>query len=215
MVRCPEMQNSAPTRAIRLRIALLAAFAALSVLLAGAAQAGANAVLQDCNDNYQIDGNYTKQQLLDALKELKTDAAEYSTCPDAIQAALAKRVTKNGGKGGSGSSSSKGGQSLKTASAEELTTKAQREKIRDQVEDETSSDASKGGSDDALDSIANPAIKTAAGKTLASDDAPGVPWVLILASLGLLLFVGVEIAGRLGKMPAVTRHLPKIGRGDR
>lgn len=206
------MQNSAPTRSIRSRIVLLTAFAVVSALLIGAAHASANAVLQDCNDNYQIDGNYSKQQLLDALSEIKSDAAEYSTCPDAIQAALAKKVTKNGNKSGS---SAKGGQSLKTASSEDLTTEAQREKIREQVEEEATAATGKGSGSNPLDVIADPAIKTAAGNTLASDDAPGIPWLLIIASLGLLLFLGVELAGRLGKMPRVTKHLPKIGRGDR
>ena len=31
----------------------------------------------------------------------------------------------------------------------------------------------------------------------------------------MLLFLGVELAGRFGKMPHVTKHLPRIGRGDR
>jgi hypothetical protein len=205
------MQNSAPTRASLVRLALITAFAVLATMLVGATQARANAVLQDCNDNYQIDGNYSKQQLLDALAEVKTDVAEYSVCQDAINSALTQKITKNGSK--SGGKSGKSGQSLKTASSEDLTTEAQREKIREQVEDETDAAKSRNG-DSPIDAVTDPAIQTAAGNTLTSSDAPGVPWALILASLGLLLFVGVELAGRLGKMPRVTKHLPKIGRGD-
>jgi hypothetical protein len=105
---------------------------------------------------------------------------------------------KNDGKKGGHNSS---------ASAAAATTPAERKKILAKVEKDSklSDDGSLAGADGGT-------ISKAGGQTLASSSAPGVPTALIIAVVGLMLLFGADLAGRLGKMPRVTKILPKTGR---
>jgi hypothetical protein len=186
-------------------VGLACAFA----MFASVASASTDAILKDCNDDGALSGNYSKSDLQGALANIPADLKQYSSCESIINAALLKKITKPSGGGGSGGKG--GSSSAKTASVDELTTPAQRRKIRKSVEQATS--LSPGAPIAAAEGVGG--IKKASGQTLASDSAPGVPTALIVAVLGLLLMFGVDLAGRLGKIPRVTKFLPKTGRrGD-
>lgn len=188
---------------------ILISFACAFSIFVAVASASTDAILKDCNDDGVLNGNYSKADLQTALQNIPADLDQYSSCGGLINAALLKKVTKPSGRKGGGG---KGGNaSAKTASVDELTTPAQRKKIRKSVEKAAA--LSPDAPIAAAEGVGG--IKKASGQTLASDSAPSVPTALIIAVIGLLLMFGVDLAGRLGKIPRVTKILPKSGRrGD-
>lgn len=200
LVACGEMKGSA----IRKAFLFLSVTVCLVLVPTAAAQASTETILRDCSDNESLDGDYSKSDLQRALGSVPTDLQEYYNCEGLINQALLKKATKRDKlPKGSGNTS-------KTASADDLTTAAQRKKIKEQVEKESAL----GAAAPVLGSATSPDIKKAAGQTLASNSAPNVPFALIVAIIGILLLVAVDLAGRLGKIPHVTK-LPKTGRrGD-
>ena len=176
------------------------------VASASTALASTDAILKDCSDNESIDGNYSKSDLQGALGSVPTDLQEYYNCEGLINQALLKKATKKNSKGspkGSGNTGS-------AASADDLVSKSQRAKIQGQVDKESTI----GADAPVLGSAVSPDVKKAAGQTLASSSAPNVPFALIVAVIGILLLIAVDLAGRFGKIPHVTK-LPKTGRrGD-
>src|SRR5258708_4808056 len=66
-------------------LALLVALAAPAL-----ARADANAVIQDCAKDGQLDGNYSNSDLKKARAQLPSDLDEYTDCRDAITARIAQ-----------------------------------------------------------------------------------------------------------------------------
>ena len=195
------------------RRSTLCVLVCLAALLTSVAVAEASAyddVYKDCADNQVLNGTYTKAHLRGALQNVPTDADEYYGCSALINAALLNKVTNK--KGGSTKfSGPKGGKAaLQTASVNDLTTKKQRNKIRAKVAQESAI----GKAVAPITAATSPDIRKAAGQTLASSAAPSAPTSLIIAVLVLVLLIGIDLAGRLGKIPRVHKLLPKPGRRD-
>jgi hypothetical protein len=195
-------------KTFRRMTAALGIAAVLMSLGAASAGASASAIYEACKYGSSLSG-YSKADLQGALNGVPADLDEYSGCSGQISKALVEKATKNipgGGKKGIKGTKAK----LKLASTNDLTTAAQRKKVRAQVADATQLDENS----KPLSENSDPAISTAAGNTLASSAAPGTPTALIIGVIGLLLLLGADLAGRLGKMPRVNKHLPWSGRRD-
>lgn len=171
-----------------------------------AASASPSAIYQACKNGSSMSGS-SKGDLQGALNGVPADLDEYFGCSGQIQKAIIDRATKNipGGESGAKGTRAK----LKLASVNDLTTSAERKKLAKQVEESTKLDTSK-----PLTSSSDPAISEAAGQTLASSAAPGTPTALVIGVLGLLLLLAADLAGRLGKIPRVTKYLPWSGPRD-
>jgi hypothetical protein len=78
--------------------AALVALATLAVA-APAAQAGWRDVVRECYNTGDLKGDYSKEELKEARRNLPSDIREYSDCEDLINAALAA-AAKNGGRSG-------------------------------------------------------------------------------------------------------------------
>jgi len=170
------------------------------------ASASSSAIYQACKNGSSMSG-FSKSDLQGAINDVPADLDEYFGCSGLIQKAILDKVTKDipGGKSGVKGTKAK----LKLASANDLTTPAERKKLADQVEESTKLDTSK-----PLTSSSDPVISEAAGQTLASSTAPGTPTALIIGVIGLLLLLAADLAGRLGKIPRVTKFLPWSGPRD-
>ncbi|MBJ7459560.1 MAG: hypothetical protein JHD02_10265 [Thermoleophilaceae bacterium] len=174
---------------------------------AGSASAATSDIYNACGQGGSLSG-YSKAELESALGGVPADLDEYYGCTAQINAALVNLATKDiPGGGKTGVKGTK--QKLKTASVNDLTTPAERKKLRAQVARESQLDSSK-----PLTPNSDPAISEAAGQTLASTAAPGTPTALIIGVLGLLVLLGADLAGRLGKMPRVKKFLPWSGQRD-
>lgn len=87
---------------------LLLALGALLALPA-AALADGDAVIADCSDDGELQGNHDRDDLREARDNLPTDADEYTGCREAIDSALASsRRGRGGGGSGTGSAGSGG-----------------------------------------------------------------------------------------------------------
>jgi hypothetical protein len=173
------------------------------------AYASSDAIYKACAAGTSLDG-FSKSDLRSALGGVPADIEDYYQCSALINAAILAKSTKGLGGSTGGSGSAKGGKAaVKAASVNDLTTKKQRKELREKVEKE-----SKLGVGDPIDAATTPDVTKAAGGTLASAAAPGVPAALIIAVLGLVLMIAFDLAGRLGKMPRVSKFLPKKRFGD-
>lgn len=170
------------------------------------ASASSSAIYDACKSGSSMSG-FSKGDLQGALNGVPADLDEYFGCSGQIQKAIIDKTTKSIGGGDSGVKGTK--QKLKLASVNDLTTPAERKKLAKQVEESTKLDTSK-----PLTSSSDPAISEAAGQTLASSTAPGTPTALIIGVIGLLLLLAADLAGRLGKIPRVTKYLPWSGPRD-
>lgn len=195
MVGCGELMGFACKKSV---LAAVAALFALS-LFSGTAFASTDAILQDCNDDGVLNGDYSKSDLQNALGNIPSDLAQYSDCEGLISAELNKQVTKKFAK------LKKQAASGNIASA----SKATKKKIAEQVEEDNPVSTADGE----LTAPAGTDIQRSDGKTLASSTAPGVPTALIVAVIGLLLLFGTDLAGRVANMPSVKKIMPKSGRG--
>lgn len=203
MVVCESMFNST----FRRSAALLVCAALLLAASAPVASASASAIYQACRTGGSLSG-FSKADLQSALGGVPADLDEYYACSALINAAIVDKATKNipGGKG-SGVKGTK--ERLKKATVEDLTTPAQRKKLKAQVAKETKVDASK-----PFDGGADPAIETAAGQTLASATAPGSPTALIIGVIGLLVLLGADLASRLTNLSRRKNRAPEPGQRD-
>lgn len=195
------------THSISKTVATLLGIATLLLSIGTAsASASSGAIYDACETGSSMSG-FSKADLQGALSGVPADLDEYVGCSGQIQKAIIDKATKNipgGGKGVKGTKAK-----LKLASANDLTTPAEREKLVKQVQASTKLDASKPLTEDS-----DPAISEAAGQTLASSTAPGTPTALIIGVIGLLLLLAADLAGRLGKIPRVTKFLPWSGPRD-
>ena len=90
-----------------LRIVLLAL--AVLAILPAAASADGQAVIDDCSDNEQIDGDYTQKEYNQALDELPADIDGYSPCRDVITRARDDAASGGGGNRRRGGLAASGG----------------------------------------------------------------------------------------------------------
>jgi hypothetical protein len=188
--------------------AALGIAAVLMAIGAASANASASAIYEACKYENSLSG-FSESDLRGALNGVPADLDEYSGCSGQINKALVDKATKD--IPGGNNKDVKGTKAkLKLASAKELTTPAERKEIHDQVAKATQVDKDSGP----LSQSSDPAISTAAGNTLASSTAPGTPTALIIGVIGLLLLLGADLAGRLGKMPRVKKYLPWSGQSD-
>lgn len=202
MVVCERMSSSYPRRLTT----MLGAFALIAALWATSAHASATAVIQACNNDESLSG-FSKADLQSALGQVPADIDDYHHCTQRINAALIdKAVDKvpGGGKGVKGTRAK-----LRVASVDDLTTPAERKRALKEAAKSTPIDPS-----DPLSSSTDPAITTAAGNTLASTSAPGTPVALVIGLLGLVLLLGIDLAGRMGWVPRWTKILPGSRDGD-
>lgn len=186
----------------------VAVFAAALIVLAvagGTAVASTSAIYQACRDGGSMSG-FSKSDLQSALDGVPADLDDYYGCSAQINAALIAKATSNI-PGGTGKGVKGTRAKLRAATTADLTTPADRKKAEAAVDKELTK-----ASKSPLSATTDPAIHTGAGQTLASTVAPGVPVALIIGMLGLILLLGVELAGRLGKMPRLTKSLPWSGR---
>jgi hypothetical protein len=145
---------------------------------------------------------FSEQDLRGALGGVSATDDEYYGCTAQINAALVNKKTENiPGGNGTGVKGTKA--KLKRASAEDLTTPAERKLLRAKVERATKLDTSK-----PLTASSDPAISEAGGLTLASASAPSTPTALIIGVLGLVLLAGADLAGRVAKMRPVKKSSP-------
>ena len=71
----------------------------LALPAAANAKSGYQAVIRDCAQDGQIDGHYSQHQLDQARHHIPSDVDEYTSCRDAIAAALARGRNSGGGGG--------------------------------------------------------------------------------------------------------------------
>lgn len=195
--------------AFRRLAAVLGTAVLLLTLGAVSANASSSAIYDACKTGSSM-GGFSKSDLQGALGGVPSDLDEYYGCSGQINKAIVDKATKNipgaknGGKGVKGTKAK-----LKAASANDLTTPAERKKLKAEVARSTKLDTSK-----PLSSSSDPAIKEAEGQTLASTTAPGTPTALIIGVIGLLVLLAADLAGRLGKIPRVKNFLPWSGPRD-
>lgn len=198
MVVCERMFHTAPRKA-----ALALTFAVMLMsIFAASANASASAIYQACSTGGSL-GGFSKEDLESARNGVPADLDEYYACTAQIDSALIDKATDEIGGGGKGKGIKGQKAKLRAASVNDLTTEAERRKASEQVARDTRFDAS-----DPFAGNADPVISAAAGKTLASTAAPSTPIALVIGVLGLVLLLGADLAGRLGKMPRVKKHLP-------
>jgi hypothetical protein len=187
---------------------LLAALA----LLAFPAPAGATPfqVIKDCNEDGQLDRQYSNEELTKALDNLPSDIDEYSDCRDVISAAITggsdRGENRGAGSGGDGSGGAGGG------SAAPITPEEQAARAQDQADlqalttpegrdkppaVEVGGETVKPGSDGLFDLASE------------SNSIPG-PLLAALIALGILALVGGGVALR-GRVPALAR-LPLLSK---
>ncbi|MFT4049289.1 MAG: hypothetical protein QM648_05550 [Solirubrobacterales bacterium] len=195
--------------AIKKLLVVSVAAALLMSVWTAAAQASAADVYKACgNDNASLDG-FSKADLQAALGNVPADLDDYHGCSARIQAALVAKATKNipGGSSGSTGKGVKGTRAkLRTATVDDLTDSSDAKKAAASVDKSLDGD-----SKSPLSDSTDPAITTAPGHTLVSTAAPGTPVALIIGVIGLLLLLGLDLLGRLGKMPRVSKILPWSG----
>lgn len=187
------------TAALALAVMLMSVFVPVAL-------ASSSDIYKICKTGGSLDG-FSKSELQSALGGVPADADQYFACSAQINAAIINKATKDIPGGGKGVKATKA--KLKKASIDDLTTAKERKKAAAKVERETKLDTSK-----PLSSSSDPAIATAAGQTLSSAAAPSTPTALIIGVLGLALLAGADLAGRLGKMPGVSKRPPGSDQRD-
>lgn len=189
-----ERRSAARRSATRRRAAPIAAVAALTLALcatlAGSALADAGMqIVEHCEHEQSISG-YTVQQYQHALKDMPTEAIEYTDCSEVIQqaelAAAAHRGATGGGQlGGSEASPSIGGGAVAPTPAQQHILEATRHEHPAPVQ-------LGGGGGTVQPGVVHPDLASAT-----SDLPTPVLAVIALVLAGLLLLGGREIKERL------------------
>jgi hypothetical protein len=188
------------TSAFRRFAAVLGCTALLAAAAAPAATASAGAIYKACRTGGSLSG-FSKSDLQSALGGVPADAEEYYACSALINAAIIDKATQNiPGGHGSGVKGTK--ERLKKATVNDLTTPAERRRLRERVARQTNINSGRpfGAGD--------PAIRAGAGQTLASSAAPGSPTALLIGMIGLLVLLGADLAGRLKRAPRTQQSAP-------
>jgi hypothetical protein len=206
--------------------------AALPLLLAfpGNAFAGPLQVIKDCNQDGQLNREYSNAELREALDNLPSDIDEYSDCRDVINAAITGGSDKGGnrgatggsgaggassaggGSGGGGGSDADGGGGGATGAAAPVTPEEQAARAQDQA------DVQALGSPESRENA--PPIEVGGEQVKPGSDglfdlasatnSLPTPLLIALIVLGLLAIAGGVVALR-GRLPALAR-LPLLSK---
>jgi hypothetical protein len=187
--------------------------AALLVLLAfpGVAYGSPLQVIKDCNQDGELNGNYSNEELRKALDNLPSDIDEYSDCRDVIGAAITGGSAKGAGGGGSGSGAGGAG-GAGSGGAEAVTPEEQAARAQDQadLQELTTPDSREhappvevGGEK------VKPGSNGVFDLASASNSLP-TPLLVALIALGLLAIAG-GVALLRGRVPALQR-LPLVSK---
>lgn len=115
-------------RAIR-QLTLPTALAVLVLLVpAQAANASVLAVQQDCADSDSFERKHSRADLKRTLKQIQADLAEYGTCKEMIQDALAALKTGGGAGGAGGPNADLNGDGIVTPKERRIAAKLERER---------------------------------------------------------------------------------------
>ena len=93
-------------RVLRRTLPMIASIALLGLPASAGAQS--NPVLADCRSDSTLDGNYTREQLLDARGQLSAED-DYNDCFEAINSALNRNPNEKRDRGGPGGAGAAGG----------------------------------------------------------------------------------------------------------
>lgn len=187
--------------------------AALLVLLAfpGVAYGSPLEVIKDCNQDGELNGRYSNEELRKALDNLPSDIDEYSDCRDVIGAAITGGSAKGGGGGGSGSGAGGAG-GAGGGGAEAVTPEEQAARAQDQA------DLQKLTTPDSREhappvEVGGEKVKPGSNGVFdlasASNSLP-TPLLVALIALGLLAIAG-GVALLRGRVPALQR-LPLVSK---
>jgi hypothetical protein len=192
---------------------LLAALLVLLAFFPGVAFGSPLQVIKDCNQDGELNRNYSNQELRKALDNLPSDIDEYSDCRDVIGAAITGGSAKGAGggpgsgAGGAGAAGAAGGGSAAPVTPEEQAARAQDqadlqalttpESRKNSPPVEVGGEKVKPGSNGLFDLAS------------ASNSLP-TPLVVALIALALLAIAGGVVALR-GRLPALAR-LPLVSK---
>ena len=193
----------------RLRHILLA-IAALALVgaLAPPAFASYQDVIRECYDRGELPpGKYSRHELLQARRHLRSDIREYSDCEDLINAALAYRRPSGGGGaspgGGTGGYNPPPDPNLTTPSGAVASSKQDYDALNQ------ATDTSKRRSAPPRVSVAGRELAPSTGGVIAAanrNDSHTVPLPLLLALASLAGLVALAIASLLRRHWPVTRR---------
>jgi hypothetical protein len=176
---------------------LLAALLALAA--PGLASASPRQVLDDCNDDEVLSGQYSVKDLRGALDQMPTDIAEYSNCKDIIAAAISSGSDKGQGRGSPG-------QGVGGAGAADPGEQAARSQDAADLQALTAG-ASKDNGKKPTVQVGGESVKPGSNGLFdlasASNGLP-TPLLIALIALGLLALAGGFVALR-GHLPALSR----------
>jgi hypothetical protein len=176
---------------------LLAALLALAA--PGLASASPRQVLDDCNDDEVLSGQYSVKDLRGALDQMPTDIAEYSNCKDIIAAAISSGSDKGQGRGSPG-------QGVGGAGAADPGEQAARSQDAADLQALTAG-ASKDNGKKPTVQVGGESVKPGSNGLFdlasASNGLP-TPLLIALIALGLLALAGGFVALR-GHIPALSR----------
>lgn len=173
-------------------LVLLGAFA----LLLAPASAQANP-LRDCVFDDDLDKQYSKSELKEALDNLPTDSDEYGLCRDVIAAAM-----QGGSDKGKGRPNSGGAGGVSSLPPEEQTQRKKDTEELSAITGDTGGDPSTPSVEVGGETV-EPGSDGVFDLASASNDLP-TPLLLALVALGLLAIAGGVIALR-GRVPALGR----------
>jgi len=187
--------------------------AALLVLLAfpGVAYGSPLQVIKDCNQDGELNGHYSNEELRKALDNLPSDIDEYSDCRDVIGAAITGGSAKGAGGGGSGSGAGGAGGGG-SGGAEAVTPEEQAARAQDQADLQELT--TPGSREDAPPvEVGGEKVKPGSNGVFdvasASNSLP-TPLLVALIALGLLAIAG-GVALLRGRVPALQR-LPLVSK---
>jgi hypothetical protein len=176
---------------------LLAAFVALAA--PGLASASPMQVLDDCNDDGALSRQYSNADLREALDNMPTDIAEYTSCKEIIGAAITGGSDKGQGRGSPG----KGVGGAGAADPGEQAARAQDAADLEAYTAGASEDNGKKPTVQVGDESVKPGDNGLFDLASASNELP-TPLLIALIVLGLLALAGGLVALR-GRVPALSR----------
>jgi hypothetical protein len=171
--------------------------ASLVLALPASASASASDVIRDCADDGQLQGHYSRGELLRARDGLPADLDEYSDCRSVIAGAISGLGRHKGGSGGGGGANA----ALSPA-----------EKARAAAEDAAALDRATHGGKPSVEvggHVVKPGSNGLFHLASASNGLP-TPLLLTLIAAGLLALGGALVALRR-RVPALARvPLPRV-----
>ena len=188
-------------RTIR-QLLLPTALVVLALLVpAQAASASVLAVEQDCADSDSFEQKHDEADLRAALGQIQADLAEYGTCKQMINAALAAlakdRASKNAGGGGAGASADLDGDGVVTPEEKAVAAKKVKQKRKQRNQE--------------IAAISDDLVQDDAATAAGGSDSGGPSLPLILAIVALLCAgVGGGVWYAAKRNPAFANALRRV-----